>query len=301
MPINETNNSNPDPAESDRVSSPDNSSSEHDLGSSEHVSRNDRLSLLGVLATVAKACNSLPFAGKMTTRAAAHNVWKEPNVLYKSVRMTEAMGILGFSIWMHSKQLKKGANRLKENRDLHRVEPSAATITKCAIDIAYVAANSAAIFAQLHLTGRLITHFAEAKTTSIPLLSAWGIQSGVVDYQLAADKLFTAIQDGNQADIDTFFMLLPPEEKQAVLKEVQSLHSFTVLDNSFTVLDDSFFVDLDIADLSTNISYKSRLRYIADLIINAHSVDHSKQFSIKERIIMYVVTLGGQLGFSKLG
>ena len=164
-----------------------------------------KASSIATLKSVADFCNSLPFSGKMITRPAAYNVWKEDNPYYKSIRMVEAASILGVMVWGHSYQAIMGVERLQKNAEAVRNNPSPETIIACGFDIAFATANCAATYAQLHLSGRLADHFLKTDFKSVPFLKEWGIEGENIDYQLVAEKLMTALVNDDQEDIETFF------------------------------------------------------------------------------------------------
>lgn len=166
----------------------------------------------------------------------------------------------------------------------------------CGIDVAYVAANCAATYAQLHVSGRLGEHFLKTKAKAVPRLQSWGINGGEVDYDQVAEKLMTAIVNNKQADIDTFFMILPKEKKQEAMRSVKAITD--VVDETYSYEE----VDNKIAQIEKDVENKSRLGYVFDIIKNAHrNYDFKTKYSIKEVIKMLVVTYGGQFGFMGLG
>ncbi len=263
-----------------------------EINSDEIITKKQRLN---VLQTVADFCNSLPFSGKMLTRPAAYNVWKEDNPYYKLIRMVEAIGLLGVMILAHSYQALLGVEKLQKNVEAIQHNPSPETIIACGIDVAYTAANCAATYAQLHLSGRLATHFMRTDLKSVPLLREWGIEGDEVDYQLVAEKLMTALVNDDQDDVDTFFMALPKEVKQKVMAEIRTI--MEVVDETYSYEE----MEERIAQLDRDVDNKSKFSFLMSMIKNAHKRNHKKPYSIKAQLTMLIVTYGGQFGFLGFG
>lgn len=254
-----------------------------------------------VFDRVADFCNGLPFVGKVIFTPAARSVIEERNPYYKTVRTIEAGGLLGAMVLAHATNAGMGINRFSQNVELLKHDPSPEKLLACSIDVAYTAANVAATYAQLHLGGRLGEHFMRSRAKSMPRLSAWGINGSDVDYDQVAENLMTAIVNDDQADIDTFFMLLPKEQKQKVMESVKAITE--VVDETYSYEE----IDQKLSQLNNDIKNKSKARYILDIVKNIHKKDllinyrFPYPYSYKETMKMLITTLGGQIGFAGWG
>ena len=242
-------------------------------------------------------CNRLPFSGKMLITPTSFSAITERNPYYKTVKTVEAGGLLGVMVLAHAVQAQMGISRMSRNIELLKANPSPETLFACSIDVAYTAANVAATYAQLHLSGRLAEHFIKTNIKSVPRLLAWGINGDKVDYDVVAEKLMTAIVNKDQGDIDTFFMILPKDKKQKAMENVKAI---TQVANETYSREE---IDKEITQIEENVGNKSRLRYIFNIIENAHKKDgpSKSHYSFKQQMTMLVVTLGGQIGFLGLG
>ncbi len=263
-----------------------------EIEESEVITQKQRLNVLQV---VADFCNSLPFSGKMTVRPAAYNVWKEDNPYYKAIRMVEATGLLSVMVLAHSIQAYMGIVRFQRNVEAIQHNPTPEAIIACGIDVAYTAANCAATYAQLHLSGRLVNHFLRTDFKSVPLLREWGIEGGEVDYQIVAEKLMTALVNDDLDDVDTFFMAVPKEAKQKVMAEIRIIMETVDETYSYSEMEER------IAQLDKDVDKKSKLRFLMSMIKNAHKRNHGRPYAFNEQLKMLIVTLGGQYGFAVYG
>lgn len=249
-----------------------------------------------VFDRLADFCNKLPFSGKLAITPITTAAVRERNPYYKTVKAVEAFGLLGIMVIAHAAQAGMGLQRLQQNVELYSRTRSPESLLACGIDVAYTAANCAATYAQLHLSNRLAEHFIRRNIKAVPRLPAWGIYKGEVNYDQLAEKLMTAIVNGDQDDIDTFFMILPKEKKQKTMKSIRAITD--VIDETYSYKE----IDHKIAQLEKNIEGKSRFRYVFDIVKNAHTNNNGESpYSFKEQMIMLVVTLGGQIGFSGIG
>lgn len=256
---------------------------------------NNKAELLKAINRVADFCNALPFSGKLIISPAAYNVWKEQNIYYKSVKMVEAMGLLTFMVQAHYLQATHGVERLQRNIEYLRYSPSPETMVSVAIDLAYTAANCAAVYAQLHLSGRLVRHFMETDRSSVPLLSSWGIDGENVDYEVLASKLIDAINSNDYQAIDDFLMVVPKEMKLRVLESTDVLRG--IGDQNL----DGELISKKIEGLRKIVRDKSKIRLILRILLNAHRKNTFKSYSFKETMAMLIVTYAGQFGFASYG
>jgi hypothetical protein len=252
-----------------------------------------------VFDRVADFCNGLPFIGKMLIAPTAASAVQERNPYYKTVKTIEAAGVLGVMALAHTMNAEMGINRLSQNAELLKHNPSPEMLLACSLDVAFTTANVAATYAQVHLSGRLAEHFMKTKAKSVPILSAWGINGDEVDYNMVAENLMTAIVNDDQGDIDTFFMILPKEKKQKVMESIKAITEITDETYSYEEIDQKIF------QLENDIEKKSNVRYIVDIVKNAHNIDdltsYHTYYSFKEKMKMFITTLGGQIGFAIWG
>jgi len=247
-----------------------------------------------VFDKVADFCNQFQFIGKFITNPVTTAAIKERDSYYKTVKTVEALGTLGVLVLGHTAQAGMGINRFSQNMELLKHDPSPEKLIACSIDVAYTAANVAAAYAQLHLGGRLAEHFIKSRGKSVPRLSAWGIYGSDVDYDQVAESLMTAIVNEDQADIDTFFMILPKEQKQKVMESVKAITE--VVDETYSYEE----IDEKISQLNSHIENKSKARYVLNIVKNAHDdyvYNFRNPYSFKETMKMLITTLGGQIGF----
>ena len=260
------------------------------------VERRFDISTKKVFDRFANFCNKLPFSGKLAITPITTMAIKEKSLYYKTVKTIEAGGLLGAMVLAHANQAGMGISRMSQNMELLKHNPSPEALLACSIDVAYTAANVAATYAQLHLSGRLAENFIKTNIKSVPRLSAWGINEGNVDYDIVAEKLMTAIVNKDQGDIDTFFMILSKEKKQKAMENIKAITE--VIDETYSYDE----IDKKIEQINKNVEGKSRLKYIFDIIKNAHkNYSLKSQYSFKQQMVMLVTTLGGQMGFLGLG
>jgi hypothetical protein len=259
------------------------------------IEKDTKFQARAVFDKVADFCNQLPFAGKIIIAPIATSMVQEKNPYYKTIKTIEAAGTLGVMLWGHSTQIGMGLNRLGPNLEILKHDPSPEKLLACSLDVAYTAANVAATYAQLHLGGRLAEHFIKTKSKSVPRLSGWGINGSEVDYELVAENLMTAIVNDDQGDIDTFFMILPKEQKQRVMESVKAITK--VVDETYSYDE----IDQKISQLDQDIEKKSKFRYIIDIVKNTHKVEdltnYASHYSFKEKMEMFITTLSSQIGF----
>lgn len=249
-----------------------------------------------VFRTLVDFCNNLPFSGKLIITPVTETAFRERNPYYKTIKTIEAGGVLGLMILAHSSQAQMGIANLTRNAELLSKTHSPEALLACGIDVAYTAANCAATYAQLYLSGRLVDHFVKTKSKAVPMLSAWGVDGDDVNYDQMAEKLMTAIVNNDQDDIDTFFMVLPQKTKQKTMESIKMITE--VVDETYSYDE----VENKIRELEKDIDNKSRFRYVFNLIVNAHKSNMpGSRYSFKETMKMFVVTLGGQMGFLGLG
>jgi hypothetical protein len=261
----------------------------------------DQIAELGIASkrvfdSLADFINKLPFAGRLTITPTTMAAIKERNIYYKTVKTIEASAVLGFMVLAHAFQTHVGIQALQENLEHLDDEITPEKLLACGIDVAYIAANCAATYAQLHLSGRLAEHFMRTSAKSVPWLAAWGINNGEVDYDIVAEKLMIAMVNDDQADIDTFFMILPKEKKQQAMESIRAITE--VIDETYSYEE----IGQRIAKLEKNVEQKSRFRYIFDIVINAHKNYAGKSpYTFKEQMKSLIVTIGGTIGFQQLG
>lgn len=248
-----------------------------------------------VFRKLADVCNKLPFYGKLSITPLATDTFRERNPYYKTVKVVESLGYLSFLTLMNSTQIALSAARFSQNLEQFNNNPSSDKLFACGIDVIYGTAHCAAAYSHLYLGGRLAENFRRKNIKSVPILKAWGINDDQVNYEQIADKLMVAIANNNQADIDTFFMILPKEEKQRVLESIKTIAP--MLDHSYSYED----VGNTIEKLGSNIDHKSRLRYIFDIVKHAHESRIKSPYSLKERIGLGITTFGGIAGFFAFG
>ena len=104
------------------------------------------------------------------------------------------------------------------------------------------------------------------------------------------------IVNNDQSDIDTFFMVLPKDNKQRVMESVKAITE--VVDETYSYRE----IDQKIYQLENDIENKSKARYILDIVKNTHEDDlNNYQFpypySFKDTMKMFITSLGGQIGF----
>jgi hypothetical protein len=245
---------------------------------------------------LADFCNSLPLAGKAVITPLTLAAFRERNPYYKTVRSLEVEVALGLLALGHALQAKMGLENLQKNLEAVSENPSADKILACCIDVAYSLANCAAVYSQLHLSNRLAGHLRRMSAQQSQRLESWGIVDDRVDHELVAKKLFTAILDNDQASIDTFFMILPREEKLRVMEDVR------VFSQIVEETDSSEDFDKILARLEKNVDKNSRLRYLLVITINAHKRGGLKTpYSFKEQMKMFILTMACQIGFVNLG
>jgi len=258
------------------------------------VEKHSNISTRKVFDKFADFCNKLPFSGKVIINPVTALAFKEKNPYYKTIKAIEAEGLLGAMALAHASQAMMGITNVQRNVEVMKHNPSPEVLLACGIDVAYTAANVAATYAQLHLGGRLAEHFLKTKDRAVPRLEAWGINGDKVNYDVVAEKLMTAIVNENQADIDTFFMILPKDKKQKAMESVKMITD--VVDETYSYEE----VDNQIKKLDRDVEKKSKFRYLLDIVINSHIdslVKFKQPYSFKEQMKMIVVTLGGQIGF----
>ncbi|GEM_PF-6013579 len=257
----------------------------------ENISKDER----SVFRKSADFVNKLPFAGKFATSSLTLDAIHERNPYYKNVKTAEAVGFLGVMVAAHSSLTGLGLSRLQSNAEQLAYNHSPENLLACGIDVAYTAANCAATYAQLHLAGRLGKHLSRKDVTSVPRLKGWGIDGEQVNYNLVAENLMTAIVNGDQRDIDTFFMVLPKEEKQKVMENINAITEIADETYSYDV------IDKKISQLDEDVEAKSRFGYLLNIVKNAHKNRYGKPYSAKEVIATLTTTIAGQIGFLKLG
>jgi hypothetical protein len=245
---------------------------------------------------VADFCNSLPLAGKIPISMTARRCVGERNPYYKSVRAIETSGLMAVMILGHSFQVGLlGVPRFIDNIERFSQTHSPESLFASVVDLAFITANCAATYAQLHLSGRLIKHFRNQKDGIVPILSAWGINGEEVDYDIVSETLLTAIIEGDQSAVDSFFMILPKDKKQTAMERVRQITSFADAYYSYEA------VDTMIDKLKKDIDQKSRARYVIDIIDNAHKRRHRTKYSNREVIKIFIATIAGQAGFMFFG
>lgn len=245
-----------------------------------------------VFEKTADIINKLPFVGKLAITPIAHNAFAERNPMYKSVKVAEATGLLGVMAALHGYQVQLGMDAFQRNAERLSNDQSPEALLTCMVDVAYTAANYAVVYGQVYLTGRLGKHYVKEMSKLRPKLEAWGIQKDQINYQQVAEHLLTAVRDNDQGSIDTFFMLLPKKEKEKVMKELRQIKG--IVNDTYSYEE----VDQKIGELNNDVKDKSRLRYTASIIANAHRENRfGKGYSVKETLSALVVTLGGQVAF----
>ena len=262
------------------------------------VEKGTSLDTRKVFDKIADFCNQLPFAGKAITAPAARLTVSERHPYMKTVKTVEAVGLLGVMAYAHSTFAGTGIDKVSQNIELLKQDPSPATLLACSIDVAYTTANVAATYAQLHLGGRLVEHFMKTKDKGVPNLSEWGLSGNEVNYDLVAENLMTAIVNEDQGDIDIFFMVLPKEQKQRVMESVKAITA--VVDETYSFQE----IDEKISELERDIEKKSKVSYILDIVKNAHIRDlleYKSPYTFKQKMQMLITTLGGQIGFTGWG
>jgi len=249
-----------------------------------------------VLGKLADFANNLPLAGKMAITPTSLEAFKEKNPYYKTVKTLEAEALLGVMVLAHGVQAGMGADHLSRNLERFSQTHAPDALLACGIDVAYTAANCAATYAQLHLAGRLGEHFIRTRAKSVPRLEAWGIKDGQVNYEQVAEKLMTAIVNNEQEHIDTFFMILPKDEKKKVMESINAITD--VVDETYSHEEIGNRID----QLNRDVDNNSRFGYIRNIMKNAHkSHNTGSPYSFREQMKMITVTLGGQIGFLGFG
>ena len=188
---------------------------------------NKNISARKVFDNIAYFCNRLPFSGKLLITPVVLGAIKERNPYYKTIKTIEAEGLLGLMVLAHSSQVIMGAVSLQKNVEIAKDNPSPEILLACSIDVAFTIANVAATYAQLHVGKRLAEQFLRTKNKAVPRLQAWGIDGDKVDYGKVAENLMTAIVNGDQADIDTFFMVFTNSTGETICLDKSSFIVFS--------------------------------------------------------------------------